>query len=336
MFCFSAVENGLGRAFALWLAARELGWQVRVVTPPAAGFWPPLASEPSFLETIGHEAAEAAEWSDLLLALKPLPDSLGVAIKARRKHSRPLVVDIDDPDWEDEFGGSHRRQTYTFVVRTLHGRPPFRMYRLRRAAGRLPVLVSNPALRRWYPGAAVIPHARLPRPAGSPHLRRDEIEVAFVGSVRAHKGVEILREAASQAGGIRLTITGDAPADAKPHESWVGETSLAEGLTLIDHADVVAIPSHPWIYSLGQLPVKLIDAMMAGRAVVGSDLPPIRWALGGAGKLVPPGDVGALTQALDSLRGPETRTRLGERARARALASFTPAAVASELARALR
>ena len=98
---------------------------------------------------------------------------------------------------------------------------------------------------------------------------------------------------------------------------------------------MVAIPSQDWTYSRGQLPVKIIDAMMAGRAVVGSDLEPIRWALGGTGIVVPPANAEALAAALDSLRSPDIRADLGARARERALATFTPSAIAPALAAAL-
>jgi glycosyltransferase involved in cell wall biosynthesis len=177
----------------------------------------------------------------------------------------------------------------------------------------------------------VIPHVRRLRPAGDIHSRTSRIEVAFVGSVRPHKGVELLREAVEHAGDMRLTITDDPPSSARPNENWTGITSLAVGLELVNHADIVAIPSLPWIYGY-QLPVKLIDAMLAGRAIVASDLPPIRWALGGTGVLVQPGDLGALTGALQKLRDPAERTRLGVMARARALSVFTVASVAPAFA----
>ncbi|MGZ4385954.1 MAG: glycosyltransferase family 4 protein [Gaiellaceae bacterium] len=332
----SAEENGLGRAFALWLIAKHLGWEVRIVAPATNRPWAPLAREERFLGDLRTDAPAAAAWCDLIVALKPWPGSLDLAIALGRAQRRPVALDVDDPDWENIFGERRRRQIQTFLQRSARGRPPLRAYRLRWAASRLPaVLISNPALQRWYRNAAVIPHARPPRPPQPPRAHSEEIEIAFIGSVRPHKGVEVLRRAVERAGGMRLTITGVAPPDARPHENWTGETSLAEGLELLDRADVVAIPSHDWTYSRGQLPVKLIDAMMAGKAVVGSDLAPVRWALAGTGLLVPPADVEALAAALDSLRAPAIRADLGARARERALATFTPAAIAPALAAAL-
>jgi glycosyltransferase involved in cell wall biosynthesis len=332
----SAEENGLGRAFALWLVAKELGWETRVVAPATNKPWGPLAQERAFVGDLEADARAAAAWCDVLLALKPWPGSLDLAIELGRAQRKPVALDVDDPDWEDMFGERRRRQIATFVQLSARGRPPLHAYRLRWAASRLSaVLVSNPALERWYRNASVIPHARSPRAPGAPHRRSEEIEIAFVGSVRAHKGVETLRQAVDRAGGMRLTITGTAPPDARPNERWTDETSLEEGLEILDQADVAVIPSHDWTYSRGQLPVKLIDAMMSGRAVVGSDLGPIRWALADTGIVVPPTDVEALAMALDSLRSPAVRLDLGTRARERALATFTPTAIAPALAAAL-
>jgi len=332
MFTHSVEDNGLGRAFCLWLLARELQWEVEIVAPPFAEVWTPLAQQEAFLSTFVSDADAAAERADLLLALKPWPGSFDVALKAGRSAGRPVALDVDDPDWENVYGWNAARVLEGLVKRGLHGDFPVHAFRLRRQASHIdPVLVSNPSLQRWYHGATVIPHVRTPRSAGDDHSRSSRVQVAFVGSVRPHKGVDLLREAVDRAGDMRLTITEDPPSTARPNENWTGITSLADGLELVDHADIVAVPSLPWTYGY-QFPVKLIDAMLSGRAIVASDLPSIRWALGDAGLLVQPGDVDSLTDALEKLRDPGERTRLGLKARTRALAAFTAASVAPAFA----
>jgi glycosyltransferase involved in cell wall biosynthesis len=332
MFTHSVEENGLGRAFCLWLLARELNWDVEIVAPQSGEPWLPLGEEQAFLSTFVSDPVAAAKRSDLLLALKPWPGSFDLALNAGRATGRPVILDIDDPDWENVYGWNVARVLEGFIKRSLRGDFPVQAYRLRwHASHTVPVLVSNPSLQRWYPGASVIPHVRTRRPAGEVHTRTLGVEVAFVGSVRPHKGVELLREAVDRAGDMRLTITEDPPSSPRPRENWTGITSLAAGLELVSRADIVAVPSLPWTYGY-QLPVKLIDAMLAGRAIVASDLPPIRWALGGTGVLVQPGDLGSLTGALQKLRDPAERTRLGVMARARALKVFTVASVAPAFA----
>jgi hypothetical protein len=81
----------------------------------------------------------------------------------------------------------------------------------------------------------------------------------------------------------------------------------------------VVIPQQMMAGSVGQLPAKLIDAMASGRPVVSTavgDIP--RWLAEGAGVVVPPGNVPALAQAIQSLLDkPEEAATLGQRARVR-------------------
>lgn len=332
-FVFSAEKNTLGRAFSLWLTAEALGWDSRVVASDPRAPWPPLAGEHAFLATFTADADRAARWADALVALKPWPGAFDVAWDLGKRHHKPVVLDVDDPDFEGAFGETWRRQAVNFARRACERHPPLLAYRLRHRARTLDrVLLSNPALTRWYRAGAIVPHARRPRAAGRPHTSKGELEVGFVGTVTDHKGIDVLRHAALDAGHVRLVITAPAPPDALPDEQWIGSTALAEGLKVIDQCDVVVIPSLPWTYGAGQLPVKLIDAMMAGRAVIASDLGPIRWALDDCGLLVAPGDATALSTAMARLRSADLRAELGARARERAISMFTPEAVAPHLA----
>jgi glycosyltransferase involved in cell wall biosynthesis len=183
-------------------------------------------------------------------------------------------------------------------------------------------------LQQWY-GGTLVPHVRPAVPAPPQSAGRDVV-VRFVGSPRGHKGLDVLRAAVARTAGdgVRLDVTADPPADAAPWEGWLGQTSVAQGRDLVATADVVALPSLPGGWSRAQLPAKLVDAMILGRAVVASDLPPLRWGLGDAGLLVPPGDVDALAAALQALRDPATRLGYGTAAHRRGSAVFGVAAVA--------
>jgi glycosyltransferase involved in cell wall biosynthesis len=78
---------------------------------------------------------------------------------------------------------------------------------------------------------------------------------------------------------------------------------------VLQAADIVAMPS----LSEG-LPLALLEAMFAGRAIVASDVGDVRVALadGAAGVVVPPGDVTALVAAIDRLlEDPEYARGLG-------------------------
>jgi glycosyltransferase involved in cell wall biosynthesis len=200
---------------------------------------------------------------------------------------------------------------------------------MRRAIREHPKIVSNPVLQREY-GGALVPHARLDTGQGH-ETPRTEIRVVFIGTNRKHKGVEVLRDAVSRVAtsGFTLTITDSAPDNARDWETWTGPTSFEGGTQILHDADIAVVPSLAGhAYSAAQLPAKLVDAMMAGRAIVASNLEPIRWALGGTGITVTPGSASELALALEKLADPGLRSQLGTAARQRALSTFTLEAIA--------
>ncbi|WP_407635321.1 glycosyltransferase family 4 protein [Gryllotalpicola ginsengisoli] len=279
-----------------------------------------------------HRVADA---SDLIVSVKPVPESTGLALRAVGSTGTPLLLDIDDPDLEAALGWRwtpRRIGKEVLKPRLLH-----ELRTIRNAARRLPVIASNPYLAAPY-GARVIPHVRHDPGAGSPHTRTAPV-IAFVGTINPHKGIDVLRKAFAMldlTDRTTLIVTDAAPPDAAQGERWIGPTSLEEGVALAGRSDIVPIPSLPLPYSAGQLPVKLIDAMMLGRAVVASRIPPLEWALGESGYLVAPGDVDELAAALNALRDPVMRDSLGQLARERALHRFTVDAQAGNFENACR
>jgi glycosyltransferase involved in cell wall biosynthesis len=320
-------NNSLGRTYCLWLLARELGWETVVAGVKGTAVWSPLAGTAFAADClVPEEAGVAAEpaarravaGADLVIAVKPLPTSFGLAL--RLAGDTPLLLDIDDPDIEVR---TVWRTPAERLRRPAYLRRQRELARLGRLARTVPRLVSNPVLQDMY-GGDVVPHVR-PRGAEPELGASDRPVVRFVGSPRGHKGVDVLRRsiAALATEGFSLEVTGPAPADAAPWERWLGTTTLAEGERLVATADVVAIPSLPTAWSPAQLPAKLIDAMMHGRAIVASATGPVAWALGTAGLLVPPGDEQALRGALRRLKDPEERAEYGIAARERAVRRFS-------------
>ncbi|TPX02398.1 glycosyltransferase family 4 protein, partial [Schumannella luteola] len=318
-------DNSTGRAEVLWTLAESLGWRCRVVAPTGDELWYPVRGS-AFARDCAVVAddglvAELAARSDLVIAVKPLPGSFGRALEVAG--STPVLLDIDDPDLESILGvGQPIRALAKAVLRRRRVRAA---RRLRRRVGEHPVIVSNPVLQRRY-GGEVVPHARLDTGPGA-EAASTSPTVVFVGTNRRHKGLGVLRRAVADAG-LRLAITDDPPRDRLPHEDWVGPTTLDEGRELVRRGDIVVIPSMPGeVHSTAQLPAKLIDAMIAGRAIAVADFEPLRWALGDTGRVFAPGDPRALTAVLDELRDPALRRELGDAARRRALELFTVDAV---------
>lgn len=330
--------NAVGRTYALWLVARHLGHETAVLSVPGQSLWAPLRGTAFAEDVVDADLERHVAWTDVVIAVKPYPDSADAARKAAARQGTPFVLDVDDPDPEIVRSRLSRSSGHRRWSRTVREdrRLLAQMEALLAAAQGGVVITSNPELQRRY-GGFVVPHVRevpaLPvsdSPGTSP-------VVAFVGTPRLHKGVASLRRAVDELSGEgwTLTITADPPADARPWERWVGRTSLEEGQRIVATSDVVVVPSARGPIGDAQLPAKLIDAMMAGRAVVATDLAPIRWALAGTGTLIPDSSVEALRTALRALSDPSVRSALGARCRERAVTLASPAAAAPAFAAAL-
>lgn len=340
--------NAVGRAFSLWLLFRELGCDVSIVGPTDGPFWPPLAGSafadccrPVSTKAWGLSAlGQAAVDRDLLVAVKALPASYGMVRRLGAHRSIPWILDIDDPDLEFLLASLNRRQRLGLVRPSAiaKGAHPLQVRMLARQVNNAVITVSNPSLRDLYGQGTIVPHVREPQAPAAPSDRESRL-IAFIGTPREHKGVALLREAvASLHGscGYRLLVTGPPPANAEPHEDWIGAVPFAEAMHLLEFADVVAIPSLDGGFPALQLPVKVIDAMMCGRLIVAADLPPLRWALQDTGLLFQPGSHADLARQLEVATDPALRRDLGAAARKRALATFTPTVVAPSMVQAIR
>jgi glycosyltransferase involved in cell wall biosynthesis len=274
------------------------------------------------------ELERAITWADVAVAYQPLPETLGPLLR----RGCPVVVDVDEPHWEQRYGFTRTTQAKVVTRRVLARKDPMLPASLRAVTRSLPVLVSNPSLLDLYPGATVIPHVREAQAHAA--MPSGRTRVAFIGTHRRHKGVALLRRAAAEVG-VDLVLTGTPPDQPLPNERWVGTTTLEAGFRLLCECHASAVLSAEGPFSGRQLPVKAIDALIAGRVVLGSRTEPLVWAVGDAGLLVDP-DLGSVMEALRSLGDVDLRERLGMRARREALARFTAEAVAPAFGRALQ
>lgn len=333
-------DTQIFRAQALALLARHLGHAVTVVTTQPGPVVGSLSEHPFGRSLRQVSEAELGDLvragTDVLCTVKALDVSLGLGHRLSRSTRTPLLADIDDPDIEVRSVSSGRTRARSAYRMARRWRTLPNQLQLARTARAVVSTVSNPVLQaRW--GGHLVPHARLDPGPGAAHVADGPL-VAFVGTMRRHKGLDVLRQAvAALAGqGWRLVVTAERPADARPWESWLGPldgTLDAERLTA--EADAVVVPSENFSYGKGQLPLKLIDAMLLGRAVVVSDVGPLPWAVGEAGTVFRRGSVTGLVDALRPLQDPVFRAEQGARARASALQRYTVESVAPSFQRAL-
>ena len=298
----------------------------------------------------GRWAALAAQADgDVLYASKPRATSYGVALLARRRRRRPLLLDIDD--WE--VGFFRRAGGWGTLGRALNvGNPnglPWTWLMERRVRQADAVTVASRFLERRF-GGALVPHvrdtdawdpARYDRAAARAALGIGaERVVMFLGTPRGHKGVDDLVEAVgATAPDVRLLLIGADPAGeagrrwaARPWVRVLGEIPFDDVPRYLIAADAVAIPQRATTDTVGQVPAKLFDAMALARPIVSTAVSMIPEILDGCGVLVPPGDVVALGVSLKRLLDdPDTAAEMGRRARERCRAQYSFAAARAVL-----
>lgn len=375
-------SNALGRALVLAELVDRLGHEVRIVgsTRKDGKVWAPALESHIPMETFrlttraGYPQAAVAlrrmvKPDEIVIISKSLPTSQGLALMAGIQPSRS-ILDIDD--WEfgfrlGKYQGSALNRINGLSSGLLAALIPrrintdFGVFCAERLAKTYPHrTVSNTWLAEHF-GGQVVRHARDERlldPAkhdGKALRERLQIKegerlwVAFIGTPRAHKGVDVLIEALTllkgkDAPGLMLfgfdESDQDAATFAEQARAALGPDRLRiRGVfpmsELPDHvaaADIIVIPSLESPATRGQIPAKLFDAMAMGKAVIVSDVNDMAEILGDTGRSVPASNPPALSHTIQELCDDvEQRHDLGRRARVRFLERDSFEACANQL-----
>jgi len=283
------------------------------------------------------------------------------------KRARPDIVHMDEEPYNLATWHGLRLAEATgaaglfFTWQNLNRRYPwpfraFEQANYRRAAH---VIAGNQAAaavltaKGYHGPATVIPQFGVdpdifrPAPDAEAGIARDAaaapFHIGYAGSLIPEKGVDLLLRACAMlpGRGWRLTLLGDGPERARL-AALAAEAGIAGQVTFLGHRpstqtpdiyralDVLVLPSvsRPnWVEQFGRV---LIEAMACGVPVIGSDSGEIPNVIGDAGLVFPEGDAGALCAALARMLTAPTLCRdLAGRGRARVLARFTQAQVAT-------
>jgi glycosyltransferase involved in cell wall biosynthesis len=196
---------------------------------------------------------------------------------------------------------------------------------------------------RAIPPVMASPYSVTPLPAAT-EGSHGAFTMTCIARLSPQKGQPVLLEALAQivlqTPAMQLLLAGIGPTrpdleaqvtrlGLQKHVTFLGLVSRSELPALLARTDVVVLPSY-W----EGLPVSLIEALSAGKAIVASRVGgnPELVTHGVNGLLVPPGDGQALAQALLLLAGdPERVRRMGLASQACfAAGGFGPAAVAAQ------
>ncbi len=189
------------------------------------------------------------------------------------------------------------------------------------------------------PQFGVDPEVFAPRPEPRDAER---FVVGYAGRLVAAKGVDVLiRAVGAIGGGAELAIAGSGPAAPDLRRiaasmrgvTFEGVMASAAMPAFYRRLDAFVLPTvgrRGWTEQFGRAAV---EAMACGTPTVVTDSGELPHVVGGAGEIVPAGDVHALADTLARLRrDPERRAQLAAAGRARVLDAFTTERVAAATA----
>lgn len=322
-YSLSVPGGAQGQVKALSAALCRLGVSVDVLAPAVPRTLPALLGGARFVP-LGRSLEVAVNGSRAPVA--PFPSAVARTLR-RLSTSDYDIVHLHEPFVPGPTLAALARGPRP-IVGTFHRAGADTAYRalaavLGRLAGRLDasVAVSDEALAtmrsvlgRHVGDVEVLWNGvDVRRLANAPPASSDVPVVLFVGRHEPRKGLAVLLQALDMLDDeLAVWVCGAGPETASlrsahrdPRIEWLGRIDDDDLASRLAGATVLAAPA------LGGESFGLVvaEAMAAGTPVVASDIPGYRAALAGAGLLVPPGDAGALAEALRLLLGDERRRR---------------------------
>jgi glycosyltransferase involved in cell wall biosynthesis len=255
------------------------------------------------------------------------------AVKWAQRNGVPSVLEVNAPLVEEQ--ATHRELAHRELAEMLSSETFYAAHRI--------VAVST-GVARWLVRDGVdsakidvlangVDAARF---APAFDLQNAEPVIGFVGTLKPWHGLDILVDAAAQLNTqdipFRLLLVGDGPERATVEHALAdhgltnrteltGAVAPAEIPALLARMDIAVAP-YPDLDDFYFSPLKVMEYMAAGRAVIASRIGDIDGLIrhDETGLLCKAGDRQALAQALDELiRSPQSRSRLGSAARLHAV-----------------
>lgn len=176
----------------------------------------------------------------------------------------------------------------------------------------------------------------VPTPVTLPSTRSNVVQVGYLGALYPGKGMEIIIPLAKSLPEVDVHVVGGRQADLirwrdenmPPNLHFQGQIGREQVAETIDAFDIALLPSQISIgtfsgrtidYGIWTSPMKLLEYMARGKAIIASDLPGIRDVVGNDGtlaRLVPHDNLTAWQHAvLELAREPKLRRDLGLAAR---------------------
>lgn len=362
--------NEVGRTYLLAkVLSRNHEVEIVGLTSLIGGYdiWPPVDNGeivykpirasytyPGFLRAI-PKVFEAIT-GDLVYAQSLQVPSFGLALLYRAKHKTPVI--LDNVDWE--FPRSTGTPHWTHYIRgNRHVRSPFHRWLMEKLISRADaVTCSNLFLQKMFGGEIIVhgkdttlfdPSLHDPSKSKAQHGLLGKEVILFLGTPRPHKGLDDLIEAVKRLDrkNTVLLIVGADFGD--PITStlkalgssidlrFTGIKPFLEIPSILAMADVIAIPQQETLYSMGQLPAKLFDAMAMACPIISTRVSDIEEILNGCGWVVDPNSPSQLAEAIEYvLDHPIVAETMGRKAREKCISNYNWDCMALQMERTLR
>jgi glycosyltransferase involved in cell wall biosynthesis len=346
-------HNCLGRALVLGQLLKS-SFEIEIIGAEfGKGVWKPFPQDiftlksvkgychPFYLMTKRDLAS--AVTGDLLYAVKPRPSSFGVALDISVRRNIPLILDIDDDELE-LFHPAYRKLHGLHTILSPNGY--YWTRKLQKMISRADAVTTASQHFQNRFGGLVVSHARNHRildPAryDSEKTKQqlgldDQSVIMFLGTARRHKGIDLILEAMKTIHSFHPVL---ALVGTPPRRSYARQLRKSGGKLIrmypdisfnrigeyLAAADLVILPQVNSAKSIGQVPAKLIDAMMMGKPIIASSgTADIASMLSGCGVVIPPGDHVLLAEKIQLLlSNRKLAESLGSAARKQAVEKYS-------------
>ncbi len=290
---------------------------------------------------------------DLIYAFKPRVTSYGIGLIQKFRHSKPLILDIEDFELAQHYQYNFllrqvrlAKHTLYSGVRSLRGfQYEFLMDKLTGYADRITVVSSF--LQQRY-GGIRLPHG--PDTNVFDPTKYDRLEarfqigldptkriILFTGMPRSHKGLGLLAEVANglvDEFNLQLLLVGGLATDPDVIELLRKYPRLIVHFEPRPHeqmpfflaaADLVVLAQDRSIFSEAQIPGKIFEAMAMAKPILASRVSDLPEILDGCGLIFEPADPDSLRNTLRDylMHSATTYADIGDLARAKCVNQYS-------------
>ncbi len=361
---FDLSDNSLGRAYIL-AQALSVDYDVKIVGPARKGeIWEPLRNSDIKMIQLPHRkfprlfceipSILKAIDGDLIYAVKPRFTSFGFGIVKKFFSKTPLMLDIDD--WE--IGFYLKKKFWSRLLKFMNLANPNGLFWTWVMQFFIPyadgITTVSTFLQNKF-GGEIIPHAKDTAILDPKRFKNNVLKkqlgisgkrvVMFLGTPRAHKGVEDALKAVLMIGDpnvIMLIVGANLAGDYEKSLTemggdsllMIGKIPLGDVPRYLMLADIVVIPQRQSPDTVGQLPSKLFDAMAMARSIISTRVSDIPQILGNCGIIVNPETVEGMSRAIKwILDNPEQAAHMGMQARLRCVELYSLASIRKKAAK---